>query len=108
MATKPTTNKAEERTETESTSQDRRRLLKLGAYIPPAIVGMAIISGMPGTAHANKPGSCMPSACKPCIDDDDDDKYGNKHGDKQKHNQNMAQCQVEKAKKDYKDKHKKK
>jgi len=51
-------------------SQARRRLLKLGAYVPPAILGMAIISSMPGTADAAATwkASCKPSACKPCIE----------------------------------------
>jgi hypothetical protein len=51
-------------------SQARRRLLKAGAYVPPAILGMAIISSMPGTteAAATWKASCKPSACKPCID----------------------------------------
>lgn len=52
-------------------SQTRRRLLKLGAYVPPAIIGMAIISGLPGTSHAKQTvtnqGSCKPSACRPCV-----------------------------------------
>jgi len=105
MATKPTTSKAEESTETENTSQDRRRLLKLGAYIPPAIVGMAIISGMPGTAHARKPGSCMPSACNPCIEYDDEDHGRKDKTSEQDHRNKKAQCDVEKVKKDYNDKH---
>jgi len=56
----------------DSVLQSRRRLLKLGAYVPPAILGMAIISS---TAHASgddKSGggaaqSCNPSACSPCL-----------------------------------------
>ena len=54
----------------ESISDTRRRLLKLGAYVPPAIVGMAIIGSLPGTADAknNWKASCKPSACKPCAD----------------------------------------
>ena len=32
--------------------QSRRRLLKLGAYVPPAIVGMAIISSMSQSSFA--------------------------------------------------------
>ena len=52
--------------------QSRRRLLKLGAYVPPAILGMAIISS---AAHASgddksgggATGSCNPSACNPCL-----------------------------------------
>jgi len=59
---------------TDQASLSRRRLLKLGAYVPPAIIGMAIISSMPGVSHADddkdKGGggnaSCMPSACSPC------------------------------------------
>ena len=46
----------------------RRRLLKLGVYVPPAILGMATISNAASTANASKyKGSCKPSACKPCI-----------------------------------------
>ncbi len=53
----------------EPASQTRRRLLKLSAYVPPAILGMSIISSVPGTADAKKyQGSCKPSACKPCVD----------------------------------------
>jgi len=107
MAIKPTTGKAAESTETENTSQDRRRLLKLGAYIPPAIVGMAIISGMPGTAHASKPGSCMPSACQPCIDYDDENHGSKNKNSEQDHQKKKVQCEIEKVKKDYNDKHKK-
>jgi len=44
----------------------RRRLLKLGMYIPPVILGIAIMS-VPSTASAVV-GSCCPSACQPCID----------------------------------------
>jgi len=42
----------------------RRRLLKLGVYVPPAVLGMMIVGGMPTQAVA---GSCCPSACQPCI-----------------------------------------
>jgi hypothetical protein len=67
--------------------QSRRRLLKLGAYVPPAILGMAIIS----TAHASddkdkgggNSGSCNPSACNPCLG-------GGK--DKREEAINAAQC----------------
>ncbi len=45
----------------------RRRLLKLGVYIPPAVLGMMIIGGMPTPAQAVV-GSCCPSACQPCLD----------------------------------------
>jgi len=45
----------------------RRRLLKLGAYVPPAVLGMMIVGGMPTQAMAVV-GSCCPSACQPCID----------------------------------------
>jgi hypothetical protein len=45
----------------------RRRLLKLGAYVPPAILGMAILGSMPSAAYATI-GSCSPSACQPCLD----------------------------------------
>jgi len=81
----------------EQTSEARRRLLKIGAYVPPAIVGMAIIGSMPGTAHAKKPGSCMPSACKPCVDigDGKDDKDKD-HGDKEnEHECKKAQKEME-------------
>jgi hypothetical protein len=48
----------------------RRRLLKLGAYVPPAIIGMAIIGSIPASAsaHGSTVGSCLPSACQPCVD----------------------------------------
>jgi uncharacterized protein (DUF2345 family) len=61
-------------------SDSRRRLLKLGAYVPPAIIGMAIISNMPGEVLAksgeSKSGggaamSCNPNACNPCLGDKD-------------------------------------
>ena len=45
----------------------RRRLLKLGAYVPPAVLGMMILGGLPRNAEAVI-GSCAPSACQPCID----------------------------------------
>jgi len=45
----------------------RRRLLKLGAYVPPAVLGMMIVGGMPTPAQAVV-GSCCPAACQPCID----------------------------------------
>ncbi len=45
----------------------RRRLLKLGAYVPPAVLGMMILGGLPRNAEAVV-GSCAPSACQPCID----------------------------------------
>lgn len=45
----------------------RRRLLKLGVYVPPAVLGMMIVGGMPTPAQAVV-GSCCPSACQPCID----------------------------------------
>ena len=66
---------------TDLASDSRRRLLKLGAYVPPAIIGMAIISSMPGGVHASgddkKDGgddgganmSCNPNACNPCVVD---------------------------------------
>ena len=43
----------------------RRRLLKLGVYVPPAVLGMMIVGGMPTLAQAVA--SCCPSACQPCI-----------------------------------------
>jgi len=42
----------------------RRRLLKLGVYVPPAVLGMMIVGGMPTQAVA---GSCCPVACNPCT-----------------------------------------
>jgi len=49
-------------------SLTRRRLLKLGAYVPPAILGMAFINSAAGAANTSKyKGSCKPSACKPCV-----------------------------------------
>ena len=63
--------------ENDLASDARRRLLKLGAYVPPAIIGMAIIGSIPGGAHASgddkKDGggganmSCNPNACNPCL-----------------------------------------
>jgi len=44
----------------------RRRLLKLGVYVPPAVLGMMIVGGMPTPAQAAL-GSCCPNACNPCI-----------------------------------------
>ncbi len=92
----------------ESALLARRRLLKLGAYIPPAIVGMAIIGSMSKTAHASRGhggtvGSCMPSACQPCIDSDDDDSYNGKHP----HDDDVRACKIEKTKKKHRDKRKK-
>jgi len=80
--------KNEEASASSQTSMARRRLLRLGAYVPPAIVGMAIINGMPGTAFANKPGSCRPSACRPCIDDG----HGKGKGKDNESRRNHAQC----------------
>lgn len=54
-------------TVSDQVSLARRRLLKLGAYVPPAILGMAILGSMPSTAYATI-GSCKPSACQPCLD----------------------------------------
>ncbi|HCS13849.1 MAG: hypothetical protein COS82_04740 [Zetaproteobacteria bacterium CG06_land_8_20_14_3_00_59_53] len=99
----------------------RRRLLKIGAYVPPAIVGMAVIgsaskafagnsnAGGNGNGHAygHSIGSCMPSACQPCLDyDDEEGKDKNSHN-AYTHQSHKMQCDVEKAKKDYNDKHKK-
>ena len=58
--------------------QARRRLLKLGAYVPPAILGMAIMaqtglaqaSGNNSNSNGNGGGSgtsCCPLACSPCV-----------------------------------------
>jgi len=41
----------------------RRRLLKLGAYVPPAIMGMMIFGT--GIASASAV-SCCPKICSPC------------------------------------------
>jgi hypothetical protein len=40
-------------------------------------------------------GSCMPSACRPCVDSNNDDKYNGKHP----HDDYVNQCRVEKEKK---------
>jgi len=105
--------------ETDQASQARRRLLKLGAYVPPAIIGMAIIGKMPqahasssgssghGNAYGHHIGSCMPSACKPCIDYDDDEHKDKDKYDNHKHQSDRARCEVEKAKKEIRDKKKK-
>lgn len=84
MSKKEVTDKMEQdiaRNEADLASDSRRLLLKLGAYVPPAIIGMAIISSMPGGAHASDDkdkdhggggghvGSCRPSACRPCTKD---------------------------------------
>ena len=56
--------------------QARRRLLKLGAYVPPAILGMAIMAqtgralaegnkNRNGNGNENEP-SCCPRGCAPC------------------------------------------
>ena len=61
--------------------QARRRLLKLGAYVPPAILGIAIMS-QTGLAQASDDddddddsssgggASCCPRACSPCTHGD--------------------------------------
>jgi len=93
----------------------RRRLLKLGAYVPPAIVGMAVLGSMPGSAsahgHHGTVGSCMPSACQPCVNEnsgDNDggdknggDKNGGEHGHHHRHHseRDHRQCQIAKEKK---------
>ncbi|MDX8391914.1 MAG: hypothetical protein R8K53_05025 [Mariprofundaceae bacterium] len=87
----------------ESALLARRRLLKLGAYVPPAIVGMAMIGSMPKAAHAAV-GSCLPSSCQPCVDSDDDDTYNGKHP----HDEDVRSCKIEKTKKKIKDKRKRK
>lgn len=100
----------------DATSQARRRLLKMGAYVPPAIVGMAIIGGTSrafasengkGHAYGHTIGSCMPSACKPCVDYDDEEGKDKDKYDEGRHQRNRYQCEVEKAKKEYNDKKKK-
>lgn len=83
----------------------RRRLLKLGAYVPPAIVGMAVLGSFSDPAFASKHGhgtvgSCMPSACRPCIDEKDDDDFAKKQKD-------HFHCEIEKEKKKRRDKRKK-
>jgi len=93
----------------ESALLARRRLLKLGAYVPPAIVGMAIIGSAANAAHASSGhggtvGSCMPSACQPCVDSDDDDSYNGKHP----HDDDVRSCKIEKTKKKIRDKRKRK
>lgn len=93
----------------------RRRLLKIGAYVPPAILGMAIIGSTSqafaangkGNAYGHSIGSCMPSACQPCLDYDDKEGKDKNSYDSYNHHAHKAQCDVEKAKKDYNDKHKK-
>jgi len=54
--------------------QARRRLLKLGAYVPPAILGMMIMGqksawadGKGGGKGGHHGASCGPSACSPCV-----------------------------------------
>ncbi len=54
----------------------RRRLLKLGAYVPPAIMGMMILGRGVASADGSSDGSgdhrhhssasCGPKACSPC------------------------------------------
>ena len=135
-------NKIEESAHRNDVLLARRRLLRLGAYVPPAIVGMAIIGSIPkafasdsgantggsantvpGTGygaggpgdsygpgkgagqgqgpgyHGHNIGSCMPSACRPCIDCDDDDNKNGKHP----HDKDVDSCRIEKAKKKYRD-----
>jgi len=70
----------------DTVSRSRRHLLKLGAYVPPAIVGMAFISSMPGTANAGSAGSCKPTACKPCMS-------GGKKSDAEK-NKDRVDCAI--------------
>lgn len=70
-------------------SDDRRRLLKLGAYVPPAILGMAILGREADASEGDSYkghniGSCLPSACSPCLDS------GNK---------NKGKCKAEQTKK---------
>jgi len=87
----------------------RRRLLKLGAYVPPAIIGMAVLGSMPGSASASGThgtvGSCMPSACQPCVDENSGNKDGNnknggdKNGDGHHSGRDHQQCQIAKEKK---------
>jgi len=110
----------------DATSQARRRLLRMGAYVPPAIVGMAIIGGTSrafasgnsghgnayghnsGHGHGHTVGSCMPSACQPCVDYDDEEGKDKDKYDEGHHQRNKYRCEVERAKKEYNDKKKKK
>lgn len=72
----------------------RRRLLKLGAYVPPAILGMMIMgqksawaSGGHGGHGGHGGASCNPSACNPCV---------NRHGkksDSYEYRRDSAECQ---------------
>lgn len=75
----------------------RRRLLKLGAYVPPAILGMMIMGQRSAWASGGKGGkggkgggghgaSCNPSACSPCII------KGGKKGGSFEYNKNNHEC----------------
>lgn len=81
--------------------ETRRRLLRLGAYAPPAILGMMIMGQRSAWASGDKSGksgggghgcnphggaSCSPSACSPCIT-----KGGKKSGSYE-YNKNSSQC----------------
>ncbi len=68
----------------------RRRLLKLGAYVPPAVLGMMILGGLPRNAEAVV-GSCAPSACQPCID------MNNPNLPPKKRNKKRKQCNKKRA-----------
>lgn len=47
----------------------RRRLLKLGVYAPPAILGMMMgqKSAWAEGRHRGQRPSCKPAACNPCV-----------------------------------------
>jgi len=78
----------------------RRRLLKLGAYVPPAVLGMMIVGGMPTPAQAVV-GSCCPSACQPCIDlaaGGETEKGGFEPFSKKKCNKKRSKCNKKRAK----------
>ena len=97
----------------ESALRARRRLLKLGAYVPPAIVGMAILGPFTASAsdgsdhhhddhHHCRPhhhASCMPSACRPCVDYDDYPREPD-NNDRVKHERDRRECEIEKRKRE--------
>ncbi len=69
--------------------QARRRLLKLGAYVPPAILGMAIMartglaqaSGNNSNSNGNSGrATCCPLACNPCASGGNSNGNGNGGG----------------------------
>jgi hypothetical protein len=83
----------------------RRRLLKLGVYAPPAILGMMIMgqksawAANPHCAPYRRP-SCKPAACKPCTI-----KHGKKHGS-YGYNKNDFECRKHQSRyRDRRDRH---